>query len=61
MMLDNAFRVQCTSPNMECVAMLGEKTYTRGKIIKTKGMMLTVGDDVKQLGSDDHISGRVIF
>ena len=45
MMLGNAFRVQCTVPNMESVAMLDERN--REKSQKQRGMLLTVGDDVQ--------------
>ena len=37
MMLGNAFRVQCTFPSMESVAMLNEKAIKCGKIMATKG------------------------
>ena len=46
MTLGNAFRVQYTSPNMESVPMLNEKSNKMEKITKTKWMVLTVGDDV---------------
>jgi hypothetical protein len=37
MMLGNAFRVQCTFPNMESMAMLNEKSNKIGKNHKRKG------------------------
>ena len=44
--MSNIFRVQGTFLNMESMAMLNEKTNKIGKIIKTMGMVFTVGDDV---------------
>ena len=45
MMLGNAFRVQCTIPNMESVAMLDERNRENSQ--KQRGMLFTVGDDVQ--------------
>ena len=45
MMLCNAFRVQCTVPNMKSVAMLDERNRENSQ--KQRGMLLTVGDDVQ--------------
>jgi hypothetical protein len=47
MMLGNAFRVQCTFPNMESMAMLNEKSNKMGENHKKKRwMVFIVGDDV---------------
>ena len=44
--IGQCFQGQATFPNMECMAMLNEKTKKIGKIIKTIGMVFTFDDDV---------------